>query len=160
WSSPAGGPLVDAYLVGEPSWYQQISGVDARMPGKQVVRDLDVPVISVYSGSQHVVDHLVGVGTSRLRDDFDAPRAGDRTYELAGSAHSARPGCGLPASDLRLGNLFHLAFDYLVRWSDGELVPPHAQRVVLDVPAEDGRPRPRLDVHGNAVGGVRSVQLD
>ncbi|MET0420233.1 MAG: alpha/beta hydrolase domain-containing protein [Acidimicrobiia bacterium] len=160
WQRAEGGPLVDGYVIGEPSWYQHISSADDRIPADQAPRDLDVPAISLYGSSQRIFDHLVGCGTARIRDDADGPSCGVRTWEVAGSAHTARPGCDLPASDLDLGHYYHLAFDALARWSDGGAPPPRADRVELAAPSPDGRPRLRLDEHRNAIGGVRSVKLD
>jgi hypothetical protein len=162
WRLEDGSPLFDAYFVGEPSWYQQISTLDERIPSDQGVPSIDVPVISLYTGPQQWMDHAIGPNTDRIRPHRDGERSGYRTYEIAGGAHVNGPGCGLPASDLRLDHVFRLCLDHLKRWSAGGFVPPVATRVAVDnsLVAEGRSPRPQRDEHGNAVGGLRSTFVD
>ncbi|MET0627678.1 MAG: alpha/beta hydrolase domain-containing protein [Acidimicrobiia bacterium] len=163
WRRPDGSPLMDAYFVGEPSWYQQISTLDDRLPSDQgVPADLDVPAISLYTGPQLWMDHAIGRGTDRVRPDRDGDRRGYRTYEIAGGAHANGPGCGLPASDLRLDHVFRLCLDHLKHWSAGDRVAPHGDRVAVDdsLVAEGRSPRPQRDEHGNPLGGLRSTFVD
>jgi hypothetical protein len=122
---------------------------------------VDVPVISL-TGPQQWMDHAIGPGTDRMRPDRDGHRRGYRTYEIAGGAHINGPGCGLPASDLRLEHVFRLCVDHLKRWAAGEAVPPRGQRVAVDdsLVAQGRSPRPKRDEHGNPIGGLRSIFVD
>lgn len=162
WRRADGSPLIDGYLIGEPSWYQQLSTLDDRIPADQGVPDVDVPVISLYTGPQQWMDYAIGPGTDRMRPDRDGHRRGYRTYEIAGGVHINGPGCGLPASDLRLDHVLRLCLDHLKRWSAGEAVPPRGQRVAVDdsLVAEGRSPRPKRDEHGNPIGGLRSTFVD
>jgi len=161
WRRPDGGPLVDAWFVGEPSWYQQISTLDDRIPADQIVPDIDAPVISLYTGPQEWMDLATGLDVDRIRPDRDGERRGYRTFELAGGGHANMPGCGLPASDNRLDHIFRLCVDYLKRWAAGEGAPPHGERITLADPQEGRTSRRAVrDEHGNATGGLRTTWLD
>jgi hypothetical protein len=167
WRRVDGGPLFDAYFVGEPSWYQPLSTLDERLPADQGVPDIDVPVISLYTGPQQWMDYAIGPDTDRIRADRDGSNPdgsarGYRTYEIAGGAHVNGPGCGLPASDLRLDHVFRLVADHLKRWAKGDFVPPHCPRVRVDdsLVAQGRSPRPERDEHRNPAGGLRSTFVD
>src|SRR5262249_19435080 len=97
WRRADGRPLVDGYLVGEPTWYMTISTLDDRSPEAQGVTEVDVPVISLYTGPQVWMDFAVSLDTDRVRPDRDGVSSdgrpiGYRTYEIAGGAHINGPG--------------------------------------------------------------------
>lgn len=160
WRHDDGSPLIDAYLVGEPSWYQALSTLDDRHPDDQTVPDVDVPVISFYNMPLAPMVERVAPGATRFRPDDDTVAAngraaGRRTYEIAGSAHVNMEGCGLPSSDLRLDHVFRLCVEHLERWVLGEPAPRGEPIAV------GGEPPSALgDEHGNTSGGVRSTFVD
>lgn len=167
WRQADGSPLIDGYLVGEPSWYPAISMLDDRMPVSQGVTEVDVPVISLYTGPQAWMDLAVSPDTDRTRPDRDGQaadgrRVGYRTYEIAGGAHLTGPGCGMPRSDLRLDHVFRLCLDHLRRWTLGYDVPPRGERVTIhvDIAAHGRAPRAVRDDDGNVLGGLRSTFVD
>ena len=90
----------------------------------------------------------------------DGRLVGRRTFEIAGGAHINAPGCGLPASDMRLDHAFRLTLHHLRRWCDGEAVPPHCDRVPVEDAPDGEFPEARCDEHGNPLGGMRSTHVD
>jgi hypothetical protein len=161
---PDGGPIFDAYLVGEPSGYPLINAAAERISDddpRQKVGAADVPVITLHTRPQRA---------QRRRPDGDGPNDRYRVYEVAGAAHanvrlpSTRPlpeqvlgesPCAYDVSMFPLHHYFKSTLARLDAWAARGVVPPPSQRIALD---EDGAPR--LDEHGNPAGGVRSSYLD
>ena len=97
-----------------------------------------------------------------------------RLYEVAGMAHLDsrytppmsgdavnHPGidepCALPRNRYPYGRVVSTAFHHLVRWVK-DRVPPPPSRLISVIGGVGGRLE--LDVHGNAVGGVRHPVVD
>jgi hypothetical protein len=157
-----GSPIFDAVLLGEPGWYPRInsdSGDLIAYDARQRPAMLDVPMISVNSSAP------IEFGMPfRPRADSDDPKGRFRAYEVAGADHrgSREPmngdlsaTCGAAQSNFPLHYYYTLAIDHLKRWSDQGVAPPPSQPIAIDRYGYVVR-----DANGNAVGGVRSPQLD
>lgn len=165
---PGGGPIFDAYLVGEPSGYPQINSTQEAIPTsdpRQQVQPVDVPVITLHTRPQE---------PHRRRPDGDAARDRYRVYEVAGAAHTniryppiydqsddffdiigQALGCDYDMSRFPMHHLFKSTLVRLDAWAARDIDPPPSRRLAL---AADSTPK--LDEHGNARGGVRSTYTD
>ncbi len=146
------------------------------VPGDAVIRDdLDVPVLTFETETDLT---LLGYATARQADT-----AGFRLWEVAGAAHADTYTTGIGATDLGdspaaaalvLNSnpvqgfpcsapinsgpghfVLNAAFAALNRWVRDGTPPPEAPRLELD----DGGMLV-LDAHGNAVGGIRTPEVD
>lgn len=157
-----GGPIFDAVLLGEPGWYPRInadSGDLIAYDARQRPAMLDVPMISVNSSAP------IEFGMPfRPRADSDDPKGRFRAYEVAGADHRGtrdptftdpKLDCGAAISDFPLHRYYSLAIHHLKRWSDDGKAPPQSQPIAIDRYGYVV-----TDASGNAVGGIRSPQLD
>jgi Alpha/beta hydrolase domain len=171
---PGGGPIVDGYIVGEPSGYPRINStapaIAATDPRQKVVPP-GVPVIKLHSHPEPA---------SQQRPDSDAPADRYRTWEVAGPAHAdnaTNPDqfptflqlkntsfgatmypftCQYPMNAFPFRQQWGVALTDLERWTtDRRFSPPHAQRLKLNPDGTQVK-----DANGNEVGGVRSIALD
>jgi hypothetical protein len=181
-----GKPVFDGYIQHRHpalTRLNQCGTAPAATDPRQIVRNIDVPVIRVVSQTDVV-------GTfARRRDDSDAPGDRYRLYEIAGAPHAdwsfypyiptvadqkktgfdAFPAhwpfdyqCDPPISFVRvpiMTSALDAAFASLTRWVRDGAPAPRAERIAV---AEGGTPQARvlLDLYGNAVGGVRSPYVD
>lgn len=161
---PGGGPIFDAYLVGEPSGYPRINSAAQAIPNtdpRQKVRPIDVPAISLHTRPQEAY---------RRRPDGNRPMDRYRVFEVAGAAHNnrrlpplykqpagglGRSGCVAEVSWFPLPHYFKSTLARLDAWTLRGVAPPPSQRMALRA---DGTPV--LDPHGNPTGGVRSSHMD
>ena len=160
---PGGGPIFDAYLVGEPSGYPRINSTAQPIPNtdpRQKVLPIDVPAISLHTRPQE---------RYRRRPDGNGPNNRYRVYEVAGAAHNNRrlptiykqpadglgkAGCVAEISWFPLHHYFKMTLARLDAWTLKGATPPPSQRMLIK---PDGTPV--LDSHGNPAGGVRSSYL-
>jgi hypothetical protein len=183
----AGGrPVFDGYIQHRhPAMtrLRQCGAPPAATDPRQILRNIDVPVIRVVSQTDVLLTF------TRRRDDSDA--AGDRyrLYEIAGAAHAdasfypympimadqQKTGfdaflhswpfpaqCEQETSLLRVPIMTYAldsAFANLTRWVRDGIPAPRAARIRVE---SGGTPEARVvvDEHGNAVGGVRSPYVD
>jgi hypothetical protein len=120
---------------------------------------IEVPVINL--AGQQEVEGWPEFGRRYRRPDSDAPNDKYRIYEVAGMGHGAgrsRITCGPKQQSSRFAahNVSANALDKLIAWVDRGAVPPRA--TPLATAAADGALL--KDAHGNALGGVRSVDVD
>jgi hypothetical protein len=127
-----------------------------------VIQAVDVPLIQV--PTQHEYENI---GTTR--QDGDAPGDQYRDYEFAGMGHldarhnQARlpqSACVNPLSQFPLEAYMSVALYHLLRWVDQGIVPPKADRVLIDRNRANDGSLMALDEHGNAKGGIRNPYLD
>jgi hypothetical protein len=174
---PGGGPIVDGYIVGEPSGYPRINSTAPAIPAtdpRQKVLPPGVPVIVMHSHPESAVEH---------RPDSDAPEDRYRTWEVAGPAHAdnaTNPDgfptflqlkhtsfgatmypftCVYPMNAFPFRQQWNLALTDLSRWAAesnrGRWSPPHAEPIRLNPDGTTVK-----DANGNELGGVRSTAID
>jgi hypothetical protein len=125
------------------------------------IREIDVPII------QMPTMHEVETNVTR-RQDSDEPSKQFRLYEFAAIGHvdsrdNARllPNpCSKPLSTFLTQAYFSVTLHHLLRWVDEGVVPPRAQRVLLDRDASNDGSTMALDKHGNPLGGIRNPYVD
>ena len=127
-----------------------------------VIQPTDVPLIQV--PTQHEYENI---GTTR--QDGDAPGDQYRNYEFAGMGHlDARhnqkrlppSACVNPLSQYPLEAYMSVALYHLFRWVDQGIVPPKADRVLIDRNRANDGSLMALDDNGNARGGIRNPYVD
>jgi hypothetical protein len=126
------------------------------------IRQIDVPLIQIPTQTEV---HGVNVPT---RQDGDAPGDQFRVYEFAGMAHldtrnveAFRPNpCKYPISMFPLGAYMSLGLHHLIQWVDKGIVPPRAERMIIDRNTANDGSLIALDEQGNPKGGVRSPYVD
>jgi hypothetical protein len=137
----------------------------------------DVPLVQVLSEGDISDPNRPGrEGRTYRREDGDEPGDRYRLYELAGVAHmgtryppysdnamwqndplgtAGSVPKGASMNSLPHGELFSMALHHLVRWVDGDVSPPRAERIET---GPDGLFV--KDEQGNSRGGVRCAQMD
>jgi hypothetical protein len=126
------------------------------------IQKIDVPMIQIPTMTE------VHDGTSVLRQDGDAPGDQFRVYETAGIAHldardveAFRPNpCARPINMHPIGTGYSVALHHLVQWVDKGVVPPRADRILIDRNVSNDGSMMALDAHGNVRGGVRSPYVN
>lgn len=122
----------------------------------------DVPLIQV--PTQHEYENI---GTTR--QDGDAPGDQYRNYEFAGMGHLdsrnntkrlPQSACVQPLSQYPMEAYMSVALHHLFRWVDQGIVPPKADRVLIDRNRANDGSLMALDEHGNPRGGIRSPYVD
>jgi hypothetical protein len=175
---PDGGPAVEGYLIQISSGAFMMGGyhalsADSSVPPagdrRRVIQSFDVPVIELLSEGE--------AETNRDSRRPDSDEAGDRyrLYEVPGACHMTwldPVSRGLPEtveepSDFPMPALAGGALRNLRRWAVDGIAPPRATRLT-NLSSKDDGPCGRMaeslpllrDEHGNAVGGVRTPDLD
>jgi hypothetical protein len=183
----AGGrPVYDGYIQHRHpgmTRLRQCGAAPAAGDARQIIRNVDVPVMRVVSQTD-------ALGTyARRRDDSDAPEDRYRLYEIAGAPHAdasfypymptaadqKKTGfeaflhswpfpdqCEQETTLLRVPIMTYAldaAYANLTRWVRDGVPAPRAPRIAVN---GGGTPQARvlLDQHGNAVGGVRTPQVE
>jgi len=127
-----------------------------------VIQAVDVPLIQL--PTQHEQENI-----ATSRQDGDA--AGDqyRNYEFAGIGHLdsrnnlkrlPQSACVNPLSNYPVEAYMSVALYHLLRWVDQGIVPPKADRILIDRNRANDGSLMALDEHGNARGGIRNPYLD
>lgn len=126
------------------------------------IQKVDVPLIQVPTLTE------VQGGNATARQDSDAPGDQYRDYEFAGMAHlDSREAdayypspCRYPVSRFPVGAYMSVALHHLVQWVDKGVVPPRADRILVDRNVENDGSVMALDEYGNARGGIRNPYVD
>jgi hypothetical protein len=126
------------------------------------IRQVDVPMIQVPTMTE------VAGGNATARQDGDEPGNRFRVYEFAGMAHvDSRDAAGYypdpcrhPISRFPLAAYMSVALDHLWKWVDRGVVPPRADRILVDRNAANDGSLMALDETGNARGGIRNPYVD
>src|SRR5262245_37420425 len=126
-----------------------------------MIREIDVPLIHV--PTMHEVS-----GNITNRQDGDEPGTQYRLYEFAGMAHidtrdnvRLQPNpCAQMLSTFPHQAYMSVALDHLLRWVDKGVVPPRADRILLDRDEHNDGSMMALDEHGNPRGGIRNPYVD
>jgi hypothetical protein len=176
-----GDPIVDGFVVGEPSGYPLINSQATPIPftdPRQKVVPPGVPVVKLHTRPEPA---------TQRRPDSDVPGDLYRTYEVAGAAHtdnytnpfdfptfvqvSATPWaqtnlypftCQWKMNDFPFAQQWQLSIDVIERWAsqpssgpESRWSPPHGQRIKLNADGTIAK-----DEFGNDAGGVRSPAVD
>jgi hypothetical protein len=176
-----GAPIVDGFVVGEPSGYPLINSQAAPIaptdPRQKVLAN-GVPVVKLHTRPEPA---------AQRRPDSDSPSGQYRTYEVAGAAHtdnytnpadfptfvqeSATPWaqtnvypftCQYKMNDFPFEQQWQLSVDVIERWASqasskhqARWSPPHADRIQVNPDGSIAK-----DANGNDLGGVRSPAVD
>jgi hypothetical protein len=125
------------------------------------IREIDVPMI--HMPTMHEVETNV-----TRRQDGDEPGKQYRLYEFAAIGHvDSRDNvrllpnpCAKPLSTFLTQAYFAVSLHHLLQWVDNGVVPPRAQRILLDRDATNDGSTMALDANGNPLGGIRSPYVD
>jgi Alpha/beta hydrolase domain len=139
-----------------PSQFILINGVPFAnfTPGR-----IEVPVIN-FTG-QMEVENYTDAGRLYRRPDANSANDKYRIYEVAGMGHglsqsSTVCAAGQQPSQFTSQYVSNNALDKLIRWVDRGIAPPRGERLAVTSPSG-----PLVkDATGNAVGGVRSYQIN
>jgi hypothetical protein len=126
------------------------------------IRQVDVPMIQVPTTTEAMR------GVVPTRQDGDSPGDEFRVYEFPGMPHlgtrdveafSPNP-CKYPISLFPMSTYMPVALHHLVQWVDKGIVPPRADRILVDRSAAHDGSLMALDELGNPKGGIRSPYVD
>lgn len=176
-----GKPVYDGYLAavasGPGTPLNQCADATPTNDPRMRIRGIGVPVMVMVSESE--------IGSLRRREDSDTAPDLFRGYEVAGASHihdssgAGNPSAadarktsgavfdnanacleqGMPGNDVPLPMLLSGAFRNLDRWSREGVPPPRAEPLEVNNPGERNA-SVQLDAFGNALGGVRTPQLE
>jgi hypothetical protein len=126
------------------------------------IRQIDVPLIQVPTMTE-----VMG-GNPTARQDSDSPGDQYRSYEFAGMAHlDTREAegyypdpCRHPISRFPLGVYMSVALHHLFQWVDKGVLPPRADRILVDRNVANDGSLMALDEFGNVRGGIRTPYVD
>jgi len=127
-----------------------------------VIQAVDVPLIQI--PTQHEYENI---GTTR--QDGDAPGDQYRDFEFAGMGHLdsrnnqkrlPQSACVNPLSNFPEEAYISVGLYHLLRWVDQGILPPKADRVLIDRNRVNDGSLMALDEHGNAKGGIRNPYVD
>lgn len=102
------------------------------------------------------------------RQDSDEPGKQFRLYEFGASGHvdsrdnvrfQPNP-CMHELSTFPLQAYYSVGLYHLFRWVDEGIVPPRAERILLDRNVDNDGSQMLLDEHGNGLGGIRNPYVD
>jgi hypothetical protein len=177
-----GRPVFDGYLIGDGEGVVEINQCSQAFPpgvSPIIIRPRKEPVISV------VMEGSLMWSLSARRPDSDAADDRYRRYEVAGGSHGnklvlefgpspgemEKLGIAAPApkcigadkygiTDFHFEYLMNAAFANLDAWARSNIPPPGAQVIETGPGKNDPNPEVKLDKNGNAIGGLRSPDLD
>ncbi len=123
--------------------------------------EVDVPMIQM--PTMHELE-----GNISRRQDGDEPGQQFRMYEVSGSGHvDSRDNvrllpnpCTHPLSTFPVQAYMSVGLHHLLRWVDEGIVPPRAERILLDRDTHEDGSMMALDEHGNPLGGIRNPYVD
>lgn len=123
--------------------------------------EVDVPMIQM--PTMHEVE-----GNVTRRQDDDEPGRQFRLYEVSGIGHvDSRDNvrllpnpCTRPLSIFPVQAYMAVGLHHLFRWVDEGIVPPRAERILVDRDAHNDGSMMALDEHGNPLGGIRNPYVD
>jgi hypothetical protein len=125
------------------------------------IQQIDVPLIQM--PTMHEVERNI-----TRRQDGDEPGDQFRLYEFSGIGHidtrdnvRVQPNpCTHPLSMFPVQAYMSVGLHHLFRWVDEGIVPPRADRMLLDRNTDGDGSMMALDEHGNVLGGIRSPYVD
>lgn len=126
------------------------------------IRQVDVPMIQVPTTTEAMR------GVVPTRQDGDSPGDAFRVYEFPGMPHldtrdvdAFRPNpCKHPISLFPMSTYMSVALHHLVQWVDTGVLPPRADRILVDRNTAHDGSLMALDEIGNPKGGIRSPYVD
>jgi Alpha/beta hydrolase domain len=147
YTLPGGAPIFDGFLPTSTG---------------ATIRQVNVSMIQVPTMTE------VAAGNATTRQDGDEPGNQFRVYEFAGMAHiDTRDAaayypdpCRHPISRFPLAAYMSVALDHLWKWADKGVVPPRADRILVDRDAHNDGSLLALDEVGNPRGGIRNPYVD
>jgi hypothetical protein len=150
-----------AHMVYRTPQMQRIYDGFLPMSNGAMIRDVDVPVVHV--PTMHEVS-----GNITNKQDGDEPGKQYRLYEFSGMGHidtrdsvRMKPNpCAQPLSTFPEQAYMSVALDHLLKWVDKGIVPPRADRILLDRDQHNDGSMMALDEHGNPRGGIRTTYVD
>ena len=154
--------LSNAHMV------QRLDGMkpiyDAFMPTSANQQIPRIDVMTILVPTQREV--FQGFGT--MQPDSDMPGSQLRVFEFAGMAHiDSRDAaayypdpCKMPISRYPMAVYMSVALDYLFKWTDKGIAPPHADRFYMDMNLYNDGSMFALDEFGNVKGGIRTTYVD
>ena len=150
-----------AHMVYRTPQMQRIYDGFLPMSNGAMIREIDVPLIHV--PTMHEVN-----GNITNRQDGDEPGKQYRLYEFSGMGHidtrdsvRMKPNpCAQPLSTFPVQAYMAVALDHLFKWADDGIVPPRANRILLDRNQFNDGSNMALDEHGNPTGGIRTTYVD
>jgi hypothetical protein len=163
-TSMTAGVLVNylpAHMVYRTPQMQRIFDGFMPMSNGALIRDVDVPLIHV--PTMHEVS-----GNITNKQDGDEPGKQYRLYEFSGMGHidtrdsvrlTPNP-CQQPLSRFPVQAYMSVALSHLLAWVDKGVVPPRADRILLDRDERNDGSMMALDEHGNPRGGIRTTYVD
>ncbi len=166
WGTSASSGILVAYLpthkVYKLANMQNI--YDGFMPtmNGSTIAPVDVPIIQV--PTQHEYQSV-----ATATQDSDEPGSQYRVYEFPGMAHLdsrntrlryTQEDCLNPLSNFPIDAFTSVALHHLLQWVDKGIVPPRAERVIMDMFADNDGSLMQLDEYGNAKGGIRNTYVD
>src|SRR5690606_30820814 len=125
------------------------------------IPQIDVPLIQM--PTMHEVERSI-----TRRQDGDEPGDQYRLYEYAAIGHiDTRDNvrllpnpCTRPLSIFPVQAYMAVGLHHLFRWVDEGIVPPRAERILVDRDAHNDGSMMALDEHGNPLGGIRNPYVD
>jgi hypothetical protein len=123
----------------------------------------DIPTIHLATETETVAGTDAGNRPAFWRENSDAPDSPFRMYEVAGMPHlETRESPAMdpatcadsPLSSFMYNALTYMGLAHVFNWAAYGVVPPSGDRIAI---SDSGIARDR---HGNALGGVRSPQMD
>jgi hypothetical protein len=150
-----------AHMVYRTPQMQRIYDGFLPMSNGAMIRDVDVPLIHV--PTMHEVN-----GNITNRQDGDEAGKQYRLYEFSGMGHidtrdsvRMKPNpCVDPLSTFPVQAYMSVALDHLLKWVDVGMVPPRAERILLDRDQSNDGSMMALDEYGNPRGGIRTTYVD
>ena len=126
------------------------------------IQKIDVPLVQVPTMTE------VQGGNATTRQDGDAPGDQYRDYEFAGMAHlDSREAdayypnpCKYPISRFPMGAYISVALHHLFQWVDKGVMPPRADRMLVDRNVDGDGSLMALDEFGSPKGGIRNPYVD
>jgi hypothetical protein len=125
------------------------------------IQEVDVPLIQMPT--------LLEIeGNVPRRQDSDEPGKQYRLYEFAGIGHvDSRDNvrlipnpCTQALSTVPVQAYMAVGLYHLLRWVDEDIVPPRADRILLDRNVANDGSMAADDEHGNPLGGIRTPYVD
>ncbi len=136
---------------------------DGFLPTSNGTRILPVDVPMIQMPTQH---EFMNIATAV--QDGDEPGNQFRVYEFAGVGHlMARHNprmtpqlCENKPTQYPLEVEFSVALHHLLQWVDKGIIPPRAERILIDRNVNNDGSLMVLDEHGNPLGGIRNPYVD
>jgi hypothetical protein len=166
WGTSASSGILVAYLPAHRVYKlgSMDNIYDGFMPtmNGSTIAPVDVPIIQV--PTQHEFQNV-----ATATQDSDEPGHQFRVYQFPGMAHLdsrntrarfTQEDCLNPLSNLPIDAFTSVALHHLLQWVDKGIVPPRAERVIMDMFVDNDGSLMQLDDHGNAKGGIRNTYVD